>query len=74
MIGLEALGIRIRLALMACRLLQRLHELGWIEGRTIAVNVQWADGRDKRYAEIATEFGTSRSMLSSRLEARFRRR
>ena len=36
--------------------LQRLHELGWIEGRTIAVNVQWADGRDKRYAEIATEF------------------
>jgi putative ABC transport system substrate-binding protein len=35
---------------------QRLRELGWIEGRTIAIEYRWADGRDERYAEIAAEF------------------
>lgn len=36
--------------------MQRLRELGWIEGRTVAVNVRWAEGRNERYAEIAAEF------------------
>jgi putative ABC transport system substrate-binding protein len=35
---------------------KRLHELGWIEGRTIAIEFRWAEGRDQRYAEIAAEF------------------
>jgi putative tryptophan/tyrosine transport system substrate-binding protein len=35
---------------------QRLRELGWIEGRTIATEYRWAEGRDERYAEIAAEF------------------
>jgi putative ABC transport system substrate-binding protein len=35
---------------------QRLHELGWIEGRTIAIEYRWAEGRDERYAQIADEF------------------
>jgi putative ABC transport system substrate-binding protein len=35
---------------------QRLRELGWIEGRTIAIEYRWAEGRNERYAEIATEF------------------
>jgi putative tryptophan/tyrosine transport system substrate-binding protein len=35
---------------------ERLRELGWIEGRSIAIEYRWADGRAKRYAEIATEF------------------
>src|SRR5438128_10346698 len=34
---------------------QRLRELGWIEGRTIAIEVRWAGGRSERYAEIAAE-------------------
>jgi putative ABC transport system substrate-binding protein len=34
---------------------QRLHELGWIEGRTVAIEWRWADGRSERFAEIATE-------------------
>jgi putative ABC transport system substrate-binding protein len=34
----------------------RLRELGWIEGRTIAIEVRWAEGRNERYAEIAAEF------------------
>jgi putative tryptophan/tyrosine transport system substrate-binding protein len=35
---------------------QRLRELGWIEGRTIAIEVRWAEGRNQRFAEIAAEF------------------
>jgi putative ABC transport system substrate-binding protein len=36
--------------------LQRLHELGWIEGRTVAIEYRWAEGRGEREAEIAAEF------------------
>jgi len=35
---------------------RRLRELGWIEGRTIAIEYRWAEGRGERYAEIAAEF------------------
>jgi putative tryptophan/tyrosine transport system substrate-binding protein len=35
---------------------QRLRELGWTEGRTIAIEQRWAEGRNERYAEIAAEF------------------
>jgi ABC-type uncharacterized transport system substrate-binding protein len=34
----------------------RLRELGWIEGRTVAIEYRWADGRSERYDEIASEF------------------
>ena len=34
---------------------QRLRELGWIEGRTVAIEYRWAEGRSERYAEIAAE-------------------
>jgi putative ABC transport system substrate-binding protein len=37
-------------------LVQRLRQLGWIEGRTIAIEVRWAEGRAERAAEIAAEF------------------
>jgi len=35
---------------------QRLRELGWIEGRNIAIEYRWAEGRSERFAEIAAEF------------------
>jgi putative ABC transport system substrate-binding protein len=35
---------------------QRLRELGWIEGRTVAIQYRWAEGRAERLAEIAAEF------------------
>ena len=34
----------------------RMRELGWIEGRTIAIEYRWSEGRTERYAEIAAEF------------------
>ena len=34
---------------------QRLRDFGWIEGRTIAVEYRWAEGRDERFVEIAAE-------------------
>jgi putative tryptophan/tyrosine transport system substrate-binding protein len=34
----------------------RLRELGWIEGRTIAIEYRWAEGRPERAAETAAEF------------------
>jgi len=34
----------------------RLGELGWIEGKTIAIEYRWSQGRSERYAEIAAEF------------------
>ena len=34
----------------------RLRELGWIEGRSIAIEYRWLEGRLDRVAEIAAEF------------------
>src|SRR5262252_5005312 len=35
---------------------QRLRELGWIEGRTIKIDLRWAEGRNDRSAEIVADF------------------
>jgi len=35
---------------------QRLRELGWSEGRTIAIEYRWGEGREERFAEVAAEF------------------
>jgi putative ABC transport system substrate-binding protein len=35
---------------------RRLRELGWIEGRTVAIDYRWAEGRTERFSEIAAEF------------------
>jgi putative tryptophan/tyrosine transport system substrate-binding protein len=35
---------------------QRLRELGWIDGRTVAIEIRYADGRTERFVEIAAEF------------------
>jgi ABC-type uncharacterized transport system substrate-binding protein len=34
---------------------QRLRELGWIEGRTVALEYRWGEGRSERYKENAAE-------------------
>jgi putative ABC transport system substrate-binding protein len=35
---------------------QRLRELGWVEGRTVAIEYRWGEGRNDRYDEFAAEF------------------
>ena len=35
---------------------QRLRELGWVEGRNVTIEYRSAEGRAERYSEIATEF------------------
>src|ERR1700693_4958885 len=35
---------------------ERLRQLGWIEGQTVAIEYRWAEGHNERYAEIAAEF------------------
>jgi ABC-type uncharacterized transport system substrate-binding protein len=34
---------------------QRLNELGWIEGRTVRIEMRWAHARSESFAEIAAE-------------------
>ena len=40
----------------AAAFVQRLRELGWVEGRNIAIEYRWAEGRNERLAEIVAEF------------------
>jgi putative ABC transport system substrate-binding protein len=35
---------------------QRLRDLGWSEGRTVAIEYRWGEGRPERFAEVAAEF------------------
>jgi putative ABC transport system substrate-binding protein len=35
---------------------KRLHELGWSDGRNIAIEFRWAEGRSERIAEITDDF------------------
>ena len=55
-IGLLGAGTRSGWTDWVAAFVQRLQELGWIEGRTVAMEVRWAEGRSERYIEIAAEF------------------
>ena len=35
---------------------QRLRQLSWTEGRTVAIEYRWAEGRSEGYTDIAAEF------------------
>jgi putative ABC transport system substrate-binding protein len=43
-------------SLFTAAFVQRLREHGWIEGRTVAIEYRWGEGRPERFAEIAAEF------------------
>src|SRR5262249_35075924 len=35
---------------------QRVRELNWIDGHSVAIEYRWGEGRNERFAEIAAEF------------------
>jgi putative tryptophan/tyrosine transport system substrate-binding protein len=41
---------------MFAAFVQRLRELGWIDGRTVTIELRWGEGRNERFAEFAAEF------------------
>jgi putative tryptophan/tyrosine transport system substrate-binding protein len=55
-IGFLGAGTSSAFSQWTAAFVQRLRELGWIEGRTVAIEYRWADGRAERFGEIAAEF------------------
>jgi putative ABC transport system substrate-binding protein len=55
-IGFMGLSTRSAASEWTAAFVRRLGELGWIEGRTIAIEYRWAEGRSARAGEIAAEF------------------
>jgi putative tryptophan/tyrosine transport system substrate-binding protein len=55
-IGFIVAGTPLSHGQWVAAIVQRLRELGWIEGRTIAIEYRWGEGRNERFAEIAAEF------------------
>jgi hypothetical protein len=55
-IGLLGSGTASSQAALVVAFVERLSELGWIEGRNAAIEYRWAEGRPERFAEIAAEF------------------
>jgi putative ABC transport system substrate-binding protein len=55
-IGILGSGIPATQGQWYAAFVQRLRELGWIDGRTVAIEYRWAEGRDERAAEIAAKF------------------
>jgi putative tryptophan/tyrosine transport system substrate-binding protein len=55
-VGFLGSGAQTTWADWTAAFVQRLHELGWIEGRTVTIEYRWAEGRTERYREIAAEF------------------
>jgi putative ABC transport system substrate-binding protein len=56
MIGFMGSGAAAAQSRWTVVVMERLRELGWAEGRNVAIEYRWADGRSERFAEIAAEF------------------
>jgi putative tryptophan/tyrosine transport system substrate-binding protein len=54
-VGFLVAGTPLSHGQWAAAFVQRLRELGWIEGHTVVIEVRWAEGRTERFAEIASE-------------------
>ena len=55
-IGFLGAGTPVLWSQWVAAFVQRLRELGWIEGRSVAIEFRWAEGRTERFTEIAAEF------------------
>ena len=55
-VGLLAIGSPASHGPWFAALVRGLRELGWIEGRTVAIEYRFAEGRQERFVEIMDEF------------------
>jgi putative ABC transport system substrate-binding protein len=55
-IGFLGAGTPATASAWVAAFMQRLHELGWIEDRTIRIDLRWAEARNDRSAGIAADF------------------
>ena len=55
-VGVMASGTVADTSHLTAAFVQRLRELGWIEGRNVAIEYRWGEGRTERFTEIAEEF------------------
>src|SRR5262245_35566365 len=55
-IGLLASGTHSSHGQLVAAFVNQLRELGWIEGRTVAIEYRWGEGRNEHLAEFAAEF------------------
>ena len=55
MIGFLGASSRVAVSSWTDAFVQRLGELGWIEGRNVAIVYRWAEGRPERARELAKE-------------------
>ena len=46
---------------------QRLHELGWVEGQTVAIEYRWVEGVPSTHPRSSPSSSGSRSMSLSRM-------
>ena len=55
-IGVLGSGTAAAQAQWTAAFMQRLNELGWTEGRNVAIEYRWGEGRSERFGEIAAQF------------------
>src|SRR5262245_62243243 len=51
-VGVMASGTVADTSHLTAAFVQRLRELGWIEGRNVAIEYRWGEGRTERFAEL----------------------
>jgi putative ABC transport system substrate-binding protein len=54
-IGLLGTGSAAAQSQWTAAFVQRMRELGWVEGRNLAIEYRWAEGRTERLSELASE-------------------
>src|SRR5262245_11027661 len=54
-IGLLGTGSAAAQTQWTAAFVQRMRELGWVEGRNLAIEYRWAEGRTERLSELASE-------------------
>jgi putative tryptophan/tyrosine transport system substrate-binding protein len=54
-IGLLGTGTAAAQSQWTTAFVQRMRELGWVEGRNLAIEYRWAEGRTERLADLAND-------------------